>query len=86
MHRKATKRNWAATIPKYFPMLFSSGERDPIGDFGNGIKTTVNHLKLDGFTKISMNLYPNIRHEILNEDNKYQVFHDIVDTWILKKN
>nr|WP_319397674.1 alpha/beta fold hydrolase [uncultured Carboxylicivirga sp.] len=81
---KATKQNWAKNINKHYPLLFSSGENDPIGNFGKGVKQTVNALKKEGFDNVNLHLYPNLRHEVLNEENKEEVFNDIIDNWLLK--
>lgn len=78
---QSTKTDWAAQIPKAFPFLFVSGAEDPIGDFGKGVAKTVNHMQQEGFSDVSMQLYPEMRHEILNEDVKRQVFQDI-QNWL----
>jgi len=78
---KATQRNWAENISAELPFLFLSGEDDPIGDFGKGIRKTVKQMKKDGFKDISCQLYPGMRHEILNEEIKLQVYKDI-EKWI----
>ncbi|MDR2238184.1 MAG: lysophospholipase [Chryseobacterium sp.] len=83
IYKKATARNWADSIPKSFPILLISGQNDPIGDFGKGVMKTVNNLKHDGFTNISCKLYPEMRHEILNEEIKTEVFREI-DEWFQK--
>lgn len=80
----ATKRNWALPLSKKFPMLFVSGEHDPIGDFSKGVIKTVDNLKKDGFQNVSLKIYPNMRHEILNETNKQDVYDEILK-WILLK-
>ncbi|OJX36879.1 MAG: alpha/beta hydrolase [Flavobacteriia bacterium 40-80] len=77
----ATKKDWANGIMKNFPILFISGEDDPIGDFSKGVTETVNNLKKDGFQDVSMKIYSNMRHEILNETEKKEVFNDVVN-WI----
>ncbi len=78
LNTKATSRNWAQNISAEFPMLFVSGAQDPIGNFGKGVVQTVSNLKKDGFKNIEMHLYPNMRHEILNEEIKEVVFQDIL--------
>lgn len=81
LYAKATKKYWAKTISKTLPFLFLSGEEDTIGNFGKGVKQTVNDLKSDGFNDISLKLYPNLRHEILNEEIKERIYADILK-WI----
>jgi len=83
IYKKATARNWASTISESFPFLFISGQNDPIGDFSKGVQQTVDHLKQDGFKDVDAKIYPEMRHEILNEEIKADVFNDIYQ-WILK--
>lgn len=83
IHKKATARNWASSISKSFPFLFVSGQNDPIGDFSKGVIQTVNHLKQDDFKDVNTKIYPEMRHEILNEEIKEDVFNDIYQ-WIVK--
>ncbi len=77
----ATKRYWSQPLHKTLPLLFISGGDDPIGDFGKGVKRTVSNLKKDGFVDVTLNIYEGMRHEILNEDIKHQVFEDILN-WL----
>ncbi|RLJ31581.1 alpha-beta hydrolase superfamily lysophospholipase [Chryseobacterium sp. 7] len=83
IYKKATARNWASSIPKSFPLLFISGQNDPIGDFGKGVMHTVSHLKADGFQHVDVKIYPEMRHEILNEEIREEVLKEIYN-WILE--
>ena len=68
-------------VPADLPVLVTSGAEDPVGDYGKGIDKVVEKLKQTGHTKITEMLYPDCRHEILNELNKDQVMADILG-WI----
>ncbi|WP_223605867.1 alpha/beta fold hydrolase [Chryseobacterium sp. OSA05B] len=81
IYKKATARNWAASIQKSFPLLFVSGQNDPIGDFSKGVMKTFDYLKQDGFKDINVQIYPEMRHEILNEEIRQEVFSEI-SQWI----
>ncbi|WP_126653867.1 alpha/beta fold hydrolase [Chryseobacterium aureum] len=83
IYKKATSRNWASSISKSFPFLFVSGQNDPIGDFGKGVMHTVDNLKADGFQNVDVKIYPDMRHEILNESIREEVLKEI-HNWILK--
>ncbi|WP_228435792.1 alpha/beta fold hydrolase [Chryseobacterium pennipullorum] len=83
IYKKATARNWASSISKSFPFLFVSGKNDPIGDFSKGVMHTVKHLKADGFRDVETKIYPEMRHEILNEAIREEVLEGIHE-WILK--
>lgn len=74
-------KRWATTINKDFPMLFVSGKNDPIGDMGKGIQNVVNRLTKQNFSKVTVQLYPNMRHEPLHEEHNSLVYQDILD-WI----
>jgi len=62
---QATRKDWWQGIPKNLPMLFISGEDDPIGDFGKGVKNTAAQLIAHGFENIRVKLKPYKRHEVL---------------------
>ncbi|AHF58267.1 alpha/beta fold hydrolase [Spiroplasma eriocheiris] len=63
--------------PKQLPILFLSGKNDPVGKFGKMvIKTHKNYLKY-GY-RADIKLYNEMRHEILNEKNKGEVYQDIL--------
>ncbi len=74
-------KNWAATFNKDFPLLFVSGESDPIGNMGRGVRNVVNNLKKQNFNNVDVKLYPNMRHEPLHEQQSSMVYQDILG-WI----
>lgn len=71
-------------INRETPILIISGEDDPIGLYGIGVKSLYHFYLSLGFKKISLKLYKNCRHEILSELNKEQVYEDILH-WLEKK-
>jgi len=70
-------------IDKNLPILFVSGNSDPVGNFGEGVKKVVKDYKTAGIKNIELKLYKEARHEILNETNKQEIYKNISD-WILK--
>ena len=64
-----------AGIRKDLPIYVFSGERDPVG--GN-IKGLIADLKAAGFTRLTTRIYPEARHETLNETNRDEVTRDLV--------
>lgn len=74
-------QDWANNIAKDMPIAFVSGDKDPVGNYGKGVKQVYEMLVNTGHTNVSMKLYPNKRHEILNEVNKTEVY-DYIDKWI----
>lgn len=71
-------------IPKDLPIFFVSGEEDAVGTFGKEVKLAVDSLKQVGINNIDLKLYPNDRHEILNETDRDTVYEDLYN-WIEKR-
>ncbi|MBE6910725.1 MAG: alpha/beta hydrolase [Ruminococcaceae bacterium] len=63
------------------PVLFISGAMDPVGDLGKGTTKAYESFKKAGVKDVTLKLYPNLRHEILNEKEKDQVRADIL-AWV----
>lgn len=66
------------------PMFIISGENDPVGNYGKDIKRLLSLYKKVGFSNVAYKLYPDCRHELLNELNNQEVYTDI-HHWISKK-
>ena len=79
----ATNKNMIMQTRKNISLFIISGERDPVSNFGKEINKYLSILKNLEFTDISHKLYPDCRHELLNELNKDEVYSDI-SQWILK--
>jgi len=63
---------------KDLPIYIVSGCMDPVGNFGEGVKKVYADYKAGGKKNIEMKLYPESRHELINEFNKSEVFDDIL--------
>ena len=70
-----------ANMKKGLPVLFTAGEADPVGNFGKGVRQAHAAFQKAGMVKTSIKLYPECRHEILNELNRQEVYTDIL-RWI----
>ncbi len=68
-------------IPTGLPMFFVSGACDPVGGNGKGVTQAYESYKNAGITDVSMKLYDNDRHEILNETDRDLVYADIL-AWL----
>ncbi|WP_284643333.1 alpha/beta hydrolase [Paenibacillus silviterrae] len=68
-------------ISKDLPIFLFSGDDDPVGNYGKGVKKLATMLRLMGFREIEMKLYPGGRHEMLNEINRDEVTVDVID-WL----
>ena len=72
---------WYAAVPADLPILLISGEEDPVGDYGRGVRTVAEKLKETGHSAVTLKLYPECRHEVLNELNREQVMADVAE-WV----
>lgn len=63
------------------PVYLFSGDQDPVGQNGKGVKTVYGYFKDAGTKDLSMKLYPGGRHEMLNEINKDEVYADVL-AWL----
>ena len=68
-------------MSKTKPVLFLSGDMDPVGENGKGVERAYKAFCAAGIKDICMKLYPGGRHEMLNEINREEVYKDIVN-WI----
>ncbi len=65
-----------ALIPIDLPVLIFSGEMDPVGA-NNGVRALEQSYKELGIKDVQMVLYPQGRHEMLNEINRDEVHRDV---------
>ena len=65
-------------VPKNLPVYFVAGALDPVGDYGKGVIRAVNKFHKAGVKSVSLTLYEDSRHEILNDDCKRQVQNDLL--------
>ena len=72
---------WYEAVPKDLPILLVSGEEDPVGNYGKGVRSVAEGLKDTGHTQVTLKLYPGCRHEVLNETNRQEVMEDLL-AWI----
>lgn len=75
---EVSKKSWAKKLPRSLPVLLVSGEEDPVGDMGKGVKKVSERLSEAGVSDVTLILYEEMRHEILNEKDRSRVFHDIL--------
>lgn len=70
-----------SNMPKNLPVFFVAGEEDPVGAYGKGVRKAAKMFQDIGMKNIKIKLYPNDRHEILNETDRIQVYHDLY-SWL----
>lgn len=70
-----------AKMPMQLPVMFVSGSQDPVGGMAKGVLRCIDAFKRAGLRDVTIKLYPDGRHEMLNERNKDEVYQDIL-TWL----
>lgn len=59
-------------------ILNISGEGDPITGGAKGLRHSIRTLEKIGYSDIENTVYPNMNHEVLNEDDKEIVYNDLL--------
>lgn len=80
---RVKKRENLLKIPKELPVIFLSGEEDPVGNYGKGVQKAYRSLVDTGLTDVEIKLYPEDRHELLGEPDRKKVMEDI-EVWLTK--
>lgn len=73
----------AARVPRDLPLLVISGDSDPVGGGGEGegVRAVADAFRAGGVEDVTLELYPEARHELLNEINRDEVT-DRVLRWL----
>lgn len=79
--KQACSKKVIAAVPEDLPVYFVAGDMDPVGDYGKGVIKACNKFHKAGVKDVSITLYDDSRHEILNDYCKEQVQEDIL-TWL----
>ncbi len=78
------KKSTFINTPNSLPILIFSGKNDPVGNFGKGVKKVYNEYLKAGNKNVELKLYPDGRHEMLNEINRDKVYQDVYK-WLEEK-
>ena len=67
------------------PILLISGQDDPVGDAGKGVRTIYNRMKKAGMENVTLKLLPNARHDVFHEDasGTAENVHHCISDWIV---
>lgn len=79
LHEKARLQG----MPKELPILFMAGREDPVGDYGKAVESVYQSFRKMGMKEVSLKLYENDRHELVNEADRELVWKDICE-WVLR--
>ena len=74
------KKNRKKT-PRELPIYIFSGAKDPVGMNGKGVRRLVRSYRQLGIKDLTYKLYPDGRHEMLNEINRDEVTTDLLQ-WL----
>ena len=77
---RVSAKDWAAKLPPNLPLLVVSGGEDPVGGWGKGVRALYDILRSAG-CQVNLKIYPDDRHEILNELDRETVMADIA-AWL----
>ncbi|MFW5794286.1 MAG: alpha/beta fold hydrolase [Bacillota bacterium] len=61
------------------PILFISGGHDPLSNYGKEVNELANKFSELGYKHIKVKIYPEARHEVLNEINRNEVYQDVLN-------
>ncbi|MFD5598770.1 alpha/beta fold hydrolase [Leucobacter sp. NPDC058333] len=73
----------ASGLASEVPILIVSGSDDPLSR-GDGVRLLAEAYRAKGVRDVTVKVYPDSRHEILNETNRDEVFADVA-TWIQER-
>ena len=65
-------------VRKDLPIYIMSGAKDPVGSFGKATTKLYEEYKKNGVGDVELKLYPEGRHEMLNEVNKEEVYNNVL--------
>lgn len=63
------------------PYYIVSGDKDPVGKDGKAVRQLIQLYNTMGMTNVDYYIYPNARHEVLNETNKQEVYENMLE-WL----
>ncbi len=67
--------------PKDLPIILLAGDKDPVGDMAKGVQQVHEAYKKVQIDDLICTIYPDARHELLNETNRAAVIQDIIN-WL----
>ena len=76
---RAGDKKKMAGIPKDLPVLIISGAMDPVGEMGRGVRRMYEQYMALGLNNVKLDIRPDDRHELHNEEDRFQVFEEIRD-------
>lgn len=78
---RLTDKTALRRMPKELPVLFFSGDHDPVGGMGGGVRRVAEDFRAAGMADVTVRLYEGGRHEMFNEVNRDEVAADVIQ-WV----
>lgn len=78
---EVSKKQWFENFSKTLPILFISGDKDPVGNYKKGVRLVCDKLVAAGKENIHISFYGNARHEILNDSACVEQVYATVLEW-----
>lgn len=79
--KKINQKPTFEATPKNLPIYIFSGDKDPVGEMGTGVKKVAKQYQKVGIKDLTLKIYKGGRHEMLNEINKEEVERDFIN-WL----
>ncbi len=73
-----SEKGWRVSRPE-LPILFLSGAEDPCLGSPKRLLQAATLLQRAGYRNVACQIYPGMRHEVLNEVEKWSVWQDVLD-------
>lgn len=70
--------NLLTDVMRSLPVLLIAGEADPVGGYGKAPRDMAERMKA-ATMPVTLRLYPDARHEVLNETSRQEVYEDVLD-------
>ncbi len=82
--KKINEKQTFVDTPNNLPIYIFSGDKDPVGENGKGVEKVAKQYRKSGTKDVTLKLYKNGRHEMLNEVNRQEVEQDFIN-WLNAK-
>lgn len=81
--RRVAEAAELATIPKDLPVYVAGGSKDPVNADLALLHALADRYRMAGLTDVTVRVYDDARHEILNETNRGEVIEDLLE-WLTR--
>ena len=79
--KSVSSKQWFTSIPYQLPVLVIGGGQDPVAGYGKGMELVARRLREAGCNRLTCTVFPEMRHEILLEPARDEVYAAIIQ-WL----